>query len=305
MPKLREILKNRLQKDVLLAPFTTFYLGGPAELFLETHTESELAEAVRLAKDEGWNFFLLGGGSNLVVSDKGVPGFVIRNCAANADVVNAPRGLFTVSSGRSLAYAVGLSWKHSLSGFEPFTGIPGTIGGAIYGNAGAYGRSISDLLVSADILTPDGEIQTVTPDFFKFGYRTSLLKHFPHIVLNATFRGVPTEREIIRAQIKDIAAQRHSKHPPREVGSAGSFFKNLDPHPGETRRRAAGEVLEKAGAKELAVGGACVYAKHANFIVNYGKASAKDVRTLAAILKEKVLDLFGIELKEEVIYIGR
>ncbi|MBF0500444.1 MAG: UDP-N-acetylmuramate dehydrogenase [Candidatus Riflebacteria bacterium] len=305
MSELRNTLKNRIQKAVSLAPYTTFHLGGDAELFLETHTEEELAEAVRMARDEGWSYFLLGGGSNLVVSDKGVSGLVIRNHAENSDFVDVSHGLITLSSGWPLAYAVGLAWKHSLSGFETFTGIPGTVGGAIYGNAGAYGRCVGDLLVSADILTPEGEIKTVGSDFFQFAYRTSLLKSVQHIVLKATFRVSPGDPAVIRARIKDIAAQRHSKHPPKEVGSAGSFFKNLDQKPGETQRRAAGEFLEKAGAKEIVVGGASVYAKHANFIVNYGEASASDVRSLASILKQKVFELFGIELHEEVIYVGR
>lgn len=298
-------LKKRIKKNVPLAPYTTFYLGGPAEMFIEAQSEDELVVAVQLARKEGIPFFLLGGGSNLVVSDKGIAGLTILNRSAGADMININSSTLTVSSGRALAYAVGLAWRHGFSGFEPFTGIPGSIGGAIYGNAGAYGRCISDLLLEADVLTPDGTILKVSPDFFGFSYRDSQLKRSGHIVLNATFKVTPGDRKAISEQMKDIAHQRHCKHPPREVGSAGSFFKNLDPNPGETRRRAAGEVLEKAGAKQLAVGGASVYDKHANFIVNYGKATAADVRTLAAILKEKVLEAFGIELHEEVLFVGR
>ncbi|NLI78200.1 MAG: UDP-N-acetylmuramate dehydrogenase [Candidatus Riflebacteria bacterium] len=298
-------LKKRIRPGIPLREFTTFRIGGKAELFLEVHTEAELAEAVALAQAEGLPWFLLGGGSNLVVSDQGMPGLVIRNLTADSEVVDAERLSIRISSGRRLGALVELAAGHGLTGLEPMTGIPGTVGGAIYGNAGAYGRSIADLLVAATLLDPaTGRIFEVAPEFFRFAYRTSRLKTDPHIILNATFRLSRGETSAIRAQMEDVLAQRHAKHPPVGIGSAGSFFKNLPPAPGETRRRPAGEVLEKAGAKQMAVGGASVFHKHANFIVNYGEASAADVRALAARLKEKVQALFGIGLEEEVLYIG-
>ncbi|HOY65950.1 MAG TPA: UDP-N-acetylmuramate dehydrogenase [Candidatus Ozemobacteraceae bacterium] len=299
-------LEQRLMREVPLAPFTTFHIGGPAQLFLEVRTEAELTAAVRLALSKSVPCFLLGGGSNLVVSDQGVEGLVIRNRVCEGNLVDAASGLLTVSSGHPLWDVVQLAQRSGLTGFETLAGIPGTVGGAIYGNAGAYGKCIGDLLASADILDPTtGEVHRVEPSFFEFGYRTSSLKRRPGIILRATFRLTQGDPAAILAQINDILTQRHSKHPPIEVGCAGSFFKNLDPNPGELRRRAAGEVLEKAGAKEMVVGGASVYTKHANFIVNYGKASAADVRTLASLLKRKVQEMFGIELHEEVLYVGR
>ncbi|HOT28423.1 MAG TPA: UDP-N-acetylmuramate dehydrogenase [Candidatus Ozemobacteraceae bacterium] len=299
-------LERRLQKDVPLAPFTTFRIGGPAQLFLEANDEAELAAAVRLALAKRIPFFLLGGGSNLVISDQGIEGLVIRNRAREGHIVDAAAGLLTASTGHTLWDVVQLAQRSGLTGFETLAGIPGSIGGALYGNAGAYGKCIGDLLVAADVLDPsNGEIHRVDASFFEFGYRTSALKRKPGIVLRATFRLSQGDPKAILAQMEDILAQRHSKHPPIEVGCAGSFFKNLDPNPGEARRRAAGEVLEKAGAKEMTVGGASVYAKHANFIVNYGKATAADVRNLALLLKSKVMEMFGIELHEEVLYVGR
>lgn len=298
-------LKKRIRPGVPLREFTTFRIGGKAELLLEVHTEAELAEAVALAQAEGMPWFLLGGGSNLVVSDRGMSGLVIRNLTADSEVVDAERLSIRISSGRRLGALVELAAGHGLTGLEPMTGIPGTVGGAIYGNAGAYGRSIADLLVAATLLDPaTGRTFEVAPEFFRFAYRTSRLKTDPHIILNATFRLARGETAAIRAQMEEILTQRHAKHPPVGIGSAGSFFKNLPPAPGETRRRPAGEVLEKAGAKQMAVGGASVFHKHANFIVNYGEASAADVRALAAQLKEKVQALFGIGLEEEVLYIG-
>ncbi len=306
MDALMQELERRLQKDVPLAPFTTFHIGGPAQLFLEANDEAELAAAVRLALAKDVPFFLLGGGSNLVISDRGIEGLVIRNRAREGHIVDAAAGLLTASSGHTLWDVVQLAQRSGLTGFETLAGIPGSIGGALYGNAGAYGKCIGDLLVAADVLDPsNGQIQRVDPSFFEFGYRTSALKRKPGIILRATFRLNQGDPKGILAQMDDILAQRHTKHPPSEVGCAGSFFKNLDPNPGEARRRAAGEVLEKAGAKELAVGGASVYAKHANFIVNYGKATAADVKNLAFLLKTRVQEMFGIELHEEVLYVGR
>ncbi|HNW36555.1 MAG TPA: UDP-N-acetylmuramate dehydrogenase, partial [Candidatus Ozemobacteraceae bacterium] len=231
---------------------------------------------------------------------------VIRNRACEGHFVDATSGMLTVSSGHSLWDIVQLAQRSGLTGLETMSGIPGSIGGALYGNAGAYGKCIGDLLVAADILDPaSGDILHVDSSFFEFAYRTSGLKRKPGVILRATFRLSQGDPAAILAQMNDILAQRHSKHPPIEVGCAGSFFKNLDPNPGDVRRRAAGEVLEKAGAKEMAVGGASVYTKHANFIVNYGKATAADVRNLARQLKQKVQEMFGIELHEEVLYVGR
>lgn len=306
MDALMQELEQRIQAGVPLAPFTTFRIGGPAQFFIEAANESELAAAVRIALTKRIPFFLIGGGSNLVISDHGIDGLVIRNRAREGHFVDAAAGLLTVSSGHKLWDIVQLAQRSGLTGLETMSGIPGSIGGALYGNAGAYGKCIGDLLVAAEVLDPaNGEILHVDSSYFEFGYRTSALKRKPGIILRATFRLSQGDPKTILAQMNDILAQRHSKHPPIEIGCAGSFFRNLDPNPGEMRRRAAGEVLEKAGAKEMAVGGASVYEKHANFIVNHGKATAEDVRNLAALLKQKVQDMFGIELHEEVLYVGR
>jgi len=148
-------------------------------------------------------------------------------------------------------------------------------------------------------------VQTVPNSFFQFEYRSSRLKKEPYIILSARFQLEPGNRDEIKAKMDDIIEQRHSKHPPYEIGCAGSFFKNLPPLPGEERRRAAGSVLEQAGAKQMSYGGARVFEKHANFIINEGKATARDVKHLADMLKQKVLKDFGIELSEEVLYVGR
>jgi UDP-N-acetylmuramate dehydrogenase len=297
-------LSERIQHNVPLSPFTTFKIGGPAEHFLQVETEEELIAAVEMAHLGKMPFFLLGGGSNLVIADDGLRGLVIRNNSSNRLQVCRDKSRLTISSGIPLWDVVTLARDNDLAGMESFAGIPGSLGGAVYGNAGAYGVSIGDMLIDAEILTADGKVCRVGNAFFEFAYRTSALKGLPVYLLNVTLQLRPGKAEEVGEKVKEILQTRHSKHPPQSVGSAGSFFKNLPPNPGESRRRPAGEVLEKAGAKDMSCGGASVYAKHANFIVNYGKATAADVRHLAHMLKERVLATFGIELSEEVSYVG-
>lgn len=296
---------NSLKRNVPLKNLVTFKLGGPAEYFYEATSSEALIAAIALAEREGMPWFLLGGGSNLVIADDGIEGLVVHNLITDLKSVDHQTRQLSLSSGLDLEFMVELALQLGMSGAECFAGIPGSIGGAIYGNAGAYGRSIADILIDAQLLFPDGSVQTVPNSFFQFDYRSSMLKKEPHIVLNARFQLESGNSEEIKAKIADIIEQRHSKHPSHEVGSAGSFFKNLPPLPGEERRRAAGGVLEQAGAKTMHCGGAKVFEKHANFIINEGYATAQDVKNLADMLKKKVLKDFGIELSEEVLYVGR
>ncbi len=296
---------ENLRQNVLLRDYVTFKIGGPAELFYEATTSEGLVAAVAYAKARGLPCFVMGGGSNLVVSDAGIDGLVIHNASRDYSLVDQQAHQITISAGYDLGELVKMAYGNSLTGVESLTGIPGSVGGAIYGNAGAYGRSIADILIDAEVLMPDGQILQVDNAFFKFDYRTSRLKQDNIIVLKARFQLEPGIREEIHAKMADIMTQRHSKHPDRSIGCAGSFFKNLPPLPGENRRRAAGAVLEQVGAKKMSVGGASVYQKHANFIINQGKATAADVKKLAQLLKAKVMNDFGIELSEEVLYIGR
>jgi len=296
---------NNLKRNVPLKNLVTFKLGGPAEYFYEAASTESLLAAIALARREGMPWFLLGGGSNLVVADEGLDGLVVHNLTADLKRVDHASRQVSLSSGLELEFLVELAHQLGLRGVESFAGIPGSIGGAIYGNAGAYGRSIADVLIDAQVLFPDGSVQTVPNSFFQFDYRCSRLKQEAYIVLSARFQLEPGNRDEIKAKMEEIVEQRHSKHPPYEIGCAGSFFKNLPPLPGEERRRAAGSVLEQAGAKEMSYGGAKVFDKHANFIINEGKATARDVKHLAEMLKQKVLKDFGIELSEEVLYVGR
>lgn len=294
-----------IHKNVPIKHLVTFNIGGNADYFYSADSTESLCDAVEYAKKNNWPVFILGGGSNLVVSDKGIEGIVIHNQCEDVCQVDREKHQLRLSSGFALSKLVELALHEGFAGAESFAGIPGSIGGAICGNAGAYGRSISDILVNCDILSEDGKIQTVDKSFLQFEYRMSRIKIEPMIVLSAVFQLEPGNKAEIQSKIDEIIEQRHSKHPAKGVGCAGSFFKNLPPAPGESRRQAAGMFLDKVGAKQMHVGGAAVFEKHANFIINKGNATAEDVKSLAKLLKDKVKKELGITLEEEVRYIGR
>lgn len=294
-----------IHENVPIKHLVTFKLGGEAEYFYSADCVDALCDAVRYAKEHKMPYFILGGGSNLVVSDKGMDGLVIHNQCEDICQIDHEKHQIKLSSGFDFSYLVKIAQQEGFSCAESFAGIPGTIGGAICGNAGAYGKSISDLLISCDVMTMDGKVQTVDKEFMQFEYRMSRAKKEPIVILSGVFQLEAGDKKEIQAKIDDILQQRHSKHPDKEIGCAGSYFKNLPPAPGETRRQAAGMFLDKVGAKSMCFGGASVFEKHANFIINKGTATASDVRNLAKLLKEKVKKELGIDLEEEVRYVGR
>lgn len=294
-----------IHENVPIKHLVTFKLGGEAEYFYSADCVDALCDAVRYAKEHKMPYFILGGGSNLVVSDKGMDGLVIHNQCEDICQIDHEKHQIKLSSGFDFSYLVKIAQQEGFSGAESFAGIPGTIGGAICGNAGAYGKSISDLLISCDVMTMDGKVQTVDKEFMQFEYRMSRAKKEPIVILSGVFQLEAGDKKEIQAKIDDILQQRHSKHPDKEIGCAGSYFKNLPPAPGETRRQAAGMFLDKVGAKSMSFGGASVFEKHANFIINKGTATASDVRNLAKLLKEKVKKELGVDLEEEVRYVGR
>lgn len=295
-------LGRDLREQVPLAPLTTIKIGGPAAFFYPAHTAGELVEAIELARQLDIPFWMLGGGSNLVISDRGLDGLVIVD--TNRTRFEIENGTVTVSSGFALAELVERCRQHSLSGFEFAVGIPGNVGGALCGNAGAYGCTVGERLLEAEVWTPEGNIRKVPPEFFHFEYRESVFKRSEGIVLSATFRVEPGDPEKIEALMSQNMQRRLERLPPPELPSAGSFFKNLPPKEPGGMRQAAGHFLEQAGVKGLKAGKAQVFEKHANIIVNTGGATARDVRALAKLMKERVQEKFGIALEEEARYLG-
>jgi UDP-N-acetylmuramate dehydrogenase len=297
--KLFEILGENLKTGELLAHHTTFRIGGPADFFYQASTPEELIKGINTAKEFNLPYFVLGGGSNLLVSDSGFRGLMIKNLCRK---VLIQENKVSAQSGTLLSELVDLSEELGLAGLEFAAGIYGTLGGAVYGNAGAFGKAICEVLEEGIILTSKGKLEIVNRDYFEFDYRHSKLKSSKDILLSATLILQKEDREKIRKKIEENLKVRKSRLP-EEEGSAGSFFKNIKSSKNCSSGVSAGYLLEQVGAKEMRIGDARVFSKHANIIINLGKATSQDVKTLARALKEKVKEKFNIELEEEVIYL--
>lgn len=285
-------------ENVPLSALSSFGIGGPADLFFEARTEAELETAVSLAAAEKYPVYVIGGGTNLLFDDAGYRGLIVRN-RLEGTVREGQR--LRVLSGEGLACVLREARAAGLSGLEFLAGIPGTVGGAVYGNAGAYGWSIGDVLEEATLFSPAAGRRTVGRGALKFGYRDSALKREAGIVLSSVLLCSPGDTKESEARTREILEKRRAKHPPLGTACAGSYFKNCSSASGA--RLAAGQLLDQAGARGLAVGDAAVSDVHCNFIINKGNARAADVLRLAEELKEKVYRAFAIRLEEEVIYL--
>jgi UDP-N-acetylmuramate dehydrogenase len=293
-----EKLGASLSENVPLSAMSSFGIGGPADLFFEARTEEEIEAAVSIAVTEKYPFYVIGGGYNLLFDDAGYRGLIIRN---RLDGVRREGYRLNVLSGTSLSCVLREALAAGLTGLEFLAGIPGTVGGAVYGNAGAYGWSIGDVIETATVLRPGGARRTVPRGELGFGYRDSVLKRAGGIVLSGVLVCTPGDSRESEARIREILEKRWTKHPPHGTACAGSYFKNSSSASGA--RIAAGQLLDQAGARGLAVGDAAVSDVHCNFIINKGNARSADVLALAERLKEMVFKTFGVRLEEEVIHL--
>lgn len=286
----------RAEREAPLAPYTTMRVGGPADLLVTAHNGFELRGLVRFARARELAFLVLGRGSNVIVSDRGVRGLVIR---VKAETTHLDGDRYYAAAGVPMARAATETQKAGLSGLEFGLAIPGTIGGAIWANAGAHGSEIAGVLESADLLTADGTEVRVPAVELGFAYRESRLKHGSgsEIVLGGTFHLGPAEPAVIRGRLDEIRRWRQ-EHQPLGLPSAGSVFRNPAEGP------SAGARIEQAGLKGFRIGGAMVSQKHANFIIADKTASAADVRRLAEHVRATIRSIDGTELAFEVEFIG-
>jgi UDP-N-acetylmuramate dehydrogenase len=291
-----------VRRQVRLAPYTSFAIGGVADYFLHARSRKQLIGAVRAAAQLDLPVVVMGAGNNILVSDHGYRGLVIRN-RQSSRIAMQPGHIVRVGSGIMLERLVQAVRNQALSGLEFATGIPGTVGGAVFMNAGAFGQEIGDCVIEGDILTTDGEVRTVPRKEFDFNYRSSRLKQTGEILLSVTLQLQFGKKRTIDSRMQDIFTLRGQKHPGPDVPCAGSYFKNLPPEKPDDRRTAAGLVLDKAGARGMQVGGAAVWDGHANFVINAGDATAHDVQVLARKMKQLVRRTFDIRLEEEVVYL--
>jgi len=294
--------KYIMRTNVILAPYTTYKIGGPADYFFEAHSVDEISLAVAEAQQKNVPYLVLGSGANVLVRDKGYRGIVILN---RADKFEFDGNVLRAESGAVLADLIGECQKRGLSGLEHFAGIPSTLGGALWQNVHFLSPDrketvyIADLLESADLLDKDGTLRTVGREAFNFGYDQSLLRDNPELVaVRATLKLMPLDPNEIAERIKANLEWRAERQPDVvEFPSCGSVFKKIE-------GVGAGRLIDKAGLKGHRIGGAQISEQHANFIVNRGGATAADVIAMIKLVQEKVKETTGYDLEPEIRLIG-
>ncbi|HEY3382105.1 MAG TPA: UDP-N-acetylmuramate dehydrogenase [Vicinamibacterales bacterium] len=297
---------ERLREYVPLAPLTTFRVGGPADWLLEVRDGDELARAVTLARGHGLPVTILGGGSNVLVSDAGIRGVVVRPKGGHVGLDGGSQ--VRADAGVLLNSVVRWTIGRGLAGLEAWAGTPGTVGGAVFGNAHYGGHSIGDLVQCVRLLAPDGRIAEVPARDLGFAYDRSRLQETGEIALSVTFLLRPGADPADLREIARRSLAHRKRTQPLHTPSAGCIFQNPDP----ARDRlpegippSAGALVDRAGLKGHAIGGARVSTTHANFIVNEGGATAADIWALMTLCRRTVRERFGVELREEIRCVGR
>lgn len=294
------IRANVPEEDILteepMSRHTTFRIGGEAACFIRISSEEQLRKLIPYFENVGIEYFVLGRGSNLLVGDKGYPGVILQISDA-CQQIEAEGNRLQVQAGAALSKVALFAMERGLEGLEFAAGIPGTVGGGVVMNAGAYGGEMKQVVESVRVLSSEGEILTLDNDTMEFGYRTSIIRNRNFTVLSVTFRLREGNREEIRARIEDFQKRRMEKQP-LNYPSAGSTFKRPEGY-------FAGKLIMDAGLRGFQIGDARVSDKHCGFVVNVGKATARDVTDVIEEVQEKVRERFGVSLEREVIYLGK
>ena len=286
----------RVTENAPMAQATTFRIGGPADLLIDLPVAA-VGPILALCREENIPYLFIGNGSNLLVGDKGIRGAVLR--LMEEEPVLQPElgeGVLYAPAGMQLKKLCQFARDHSLSGLEFAFGIPGTVGGAVYMNAGAYGGEMADVVQLAHCITPEGATGFLPASELQFGYRHSALMEMGYIVTGVTLKLTPGDYDTIAATMKDLMGRRREKQP-LEYPSAGSFFKRPEGY-------FAGKLIQDAGLKGFAVGDAQVSEKHAGFVINRGNATAADMVELCRRVQEKIMETDGVLLEPEVRFIG-
>lgn len=278
-----------------MAGHTTFRIGGPADCFVQLENEEQLKGIQRYLNLVEVPFFLLGNGSNLLVSDEGYRG-VILQVGQKMNKITVAGNQIVAQAGATMAQVARAALEHGLTGLEFASGIPGTIGGGVVMNAGAYGGELCQVVTSVKVVGRDGEILELDNETMEFGYRTSTIRNSGFTAIEITFALQPGDKEAIKAKMDDLASRRREKQP-LEYPSAGSTFKRPEGH-------FAGQLIMEAGLRGFQIGGARVSDKHCGFVINAGGATAADVRAVIAEVQRQVKEKFHVDLETEVIYLG-
>ena len=293
---LAKILGCKAKYDESMANHTTFKIGGNAPLYIEVNKPSQLSQIVKLCKEENVEYFILGNGSNLLVSDKGVDYVVICLKGDFKNISLLDNNTLYCGAGASLASLCREAEKNGLSGLEFAWGIPGTVGGAAYMNAGAYGGEMKDVVYSVHHIDKDGNLGTIKSSDLNFSYRHSIYKENGYIIIGITVKLKLDNKNEIRNKMDDFMDRRKSKQP-LEYPSAGSVFKRPEGN-------YAGTLIEQCGLKGKTIGGAQVSEKHAGFIINIGGATCNDVQQLIELIQSTVKDKTGYILEREIIFLN-
>ena len=287
--------EDRVFTEEAMSQHTTFKIGGPADYFLMPDKGEDVGRVIKICKEKEIPYFILGNGSNLLVGDGGYRGAVIQ-IYRNMSSVTVEGNEITAQAGAFLSAVAAAAKNASLTGFEFAGGIPGTIGGAVVMNAGAYGGEMKDVLTEVTVMNAEGDIFTLPTEELELGYRTSIIKTAGYIVLEAKIRLKEGDPEVIRETMKDLTIRRTTKQP-LEYPSAGSTFKRPEGY-------FAGKLIMDSGLAGYQVGGAQVSEKHCGFVINAGDATARDVRTLMDNVRDIVYKKYGVTLEPEVKFLG-
>ena len=291
---------DAIKHDEPMKLHTTFRIGGPADVFVIPRDKDSLRDAVKCCRAFNIPWMIIGNGSNLLVGDKGIRGVVFRIFKTMDEICFEPDGddgfYVTAGAGILLSRLSAAIAREGLEGFEFASGIPGTFGGAVTMNAGAYGGEMKPLVTSVTVLTKEGELRTLSQKELDFGYRTSIIQKEKMVVLEAVLKLAKGNRDEISARIEDFSTRRREKQP-LEFPSAGSTFKRPEGY-------FAGKLIQDAGLKGFCIGGAMVSKKHSGFVINTGNATAADVLSLIRYIQKTVWDTFGVALEPEVRIIG-
>lgn len=289
-------LGDKVKENVSLAPYTSARIGGPADILITAESADELADTVKLLREENFDFIVLGGGSNVLVSDRGVRGLVVLNRAKGVRFHNGDQPSVNAESGVIFSNLANRCAAKGYAGLEWAAAVPGTVGGAVYGNAGAFGGDMAGSLVWADLLTERGR-EKFSAEQMGYGYRTSILKRgeLDATVLSAELRLTISTKEEVTVKIEQFSAHRKSTQPPG--ASMGSMFKN----PGGDY---AGRLIEASGLKGTRIGNAEISPLHGNFFINHAETKAEDIRALIQLVQETVKKKQGIDLELEIELVG-
>lgn len=313
--KLNQKLSERVKQSESLAPFTTYKIGGPAKYYFRAESADDVKNAVIAANELKIRFFILARGSNVLVADQGFDGLVIHNKSRSCYAVE--NGII-VDAGINLSQLANFAKEYSLTGIEFAAGIPGSLGGAIRGNASAWGRGIQDVVVKVVVINEVGKIAERNNQACQFQYRDSIFKHNNEVILSAELQLKKGNQEAIQKEIERVVNEKKEKQE-FNLPSAGCVFKNpisnfnqlelerkkIDPAViNESGKIPAAYLIDEIGLKGKNIGGAVISDRHANFIVNTGNATAENVIMLIGIIKQKVRTQFGIQLEEEIQYVG-